>query len=194
MTAANCGDDGLSRHFEGPDLALDVWGSEELLTGELHWEGTLREPDGHCHHRALAEAGSPEEAIDRVGAAAARSGSFTGFDATVVRKVSGEPWDGTYCRSTAEIDWGTPELASISGLQRAILLELMDGRETALLIAEADDVDADEAGVTSALDELECQHMVEHRLGPAPEGKRVPWWGITDAGWERLQMIRRPTY
>jgi hypothetical protein len=179
--------------FHGPELPFNLTGEGDLVPG-LDWEASaFSETSGH-HHRVLQQADGSDAAVARVAAVVKDWGSFTGFEVEVVRRANGEPWDGPYYRNADDIDWQAPARAAISLVQRRILLDILDASQPVSMIAESEDVTGEPSDVDAALEDLERQGIVESHPGPGREPGPARWWGLTDEGWELLEMIRSLNY
>lgn len=181
--------------FEGGDIPLEALGAlrEEGVVWELSRGGV-----GPWHHTMLTRADSEEVAIARVGEVVARYGNFDGFGATVVTDGHGEEWQGPVDTRWAEVDWSIPARRRLTRLQRDVLGALLNDHEPVWTILRDPDVDADRRSVEVALAELETAGLVDRRMarsmGPESEPDVVPWWAITNEGWDLLGLVKSPRY
>jgi hypothetical protein len=169
-----------------------------LTAAGAAWEGTECGAEGPCRHRALVNATTEQEAIAAVRTVLETDGSLSDYAAAPVRDSRGEVWRGLFYRSWHEIDWGIPERAGFTEVEREVLWALADDHEPVWTIVRDPDVHANRVEIEAALAQLERKALIDKRIAasgePGHETEPVPWWAITDEGWDLLGFIKSPRY
>lgn len=182
--------------FGGPDF--EVAAIHALTETGVTWEGSFCHPTGLCDHTALVVANSDEEAIALAQRSVSQYGAYDNFQATVVQNSKGEPWQVPFYRAWHEIDWQTPERATLTEFERTLLWALTNDHEPVWTIVKDPDVHANRVEIEAALAQLERKSLIDKRIAasgePGHETELVPWWAITHEGWDLLGMIPSPRY
>lgn len=184
--------------FVGTDPELSDAQTTSLTRVGGAWEGTESGPSGPSRHRALMPAASAQHALATVQEALTGPDAFSEFDVSPVRNAQGEIWRGSFYQKWQEIDWAVPVRAKLSDQQRAVLGALANAGEPSWIIAADPDVPMDRSTVESVLGDLErlglVYSVVEQGGEHGRESDLVPWWAITDEGWDFLGFIKSPRY
>lgn len=169
-----------------------------LTAAGAAWEGTECGAEGPCRHRALVNATTEQEAIAAVRTVLGADGSLGNYDAAPVRDSRGEVWRGPFYRSWHEIDWGTPERATLTELERTLLGALTNDHEPVWTIVKDRYVHANRVEIEAALAQLERKALIDKRISASGESghetEPVLWWAITHEGWDLLGLIPSPRY
>jgi hypothetical protein len=169
---------------------------KRLADTGIQWEGVRFDELGVGRHSALVEADNEQHAAETVRLALADAPEFTNFEADALYDAQGAVRRGQSARDWDAIEWGTPPLEALTPDQRSALQALRFADEPTWVVARR--FEQDRARAAAALRELRARGLVESRHAPGfepqHEDRDEDWWWISDRGWDRLGLIKRPGY